>query len=166
MQKATSERISFVSDSAATIEIRLADKRSLPEAFQIVTQYYAAFQVVERESLQDFVSHYFGERNGFWLATAGTAVVGCIGLRELASLPGSGEVKRLYVLPDYRRLQIAARLLQALEEKARLLGFEWLYLDTNETFVQALRFYRKHGYDDCERYNSNPQATIFLKRRL
>ncbi len=155
-----------MSNSAESIEIRLADDQCLLEAFRIVNQYYEAFQVIERESLEDFASHYFGERNGFWLATAGTEAVGCIGLRELIALAASGEVKRLYVVPNYRGLQVAGRLLQALEERAKAVGFEWLYLDTNESFVEALQFYRKRGYSDCERYNSNQQATIFMRKRL
>jgi hypothetical protein len=30
----------------------------------------------------------------------------------------------------------------------------------------AIRFYHRHGYKDCARYNKNPQATLFMKKGL
>jgi len=29
-----------------------------------------------------------------------------------------------------------------------------------------MAFYEHHGYLRCDRYNDNPQATIFMKKRL
>jgi hypothetical protein len=29
-----------------------------------------------------------------------------------------------------------------------------------------LQFYQKHGYVPCERYNQNPQATVFMRRQI
>jgi hypothetical protein len=30
----------------------------------------------------------------------------------------------------------------------------------------AIRFYRERGYEECPRYNENPQATVFLRRKM
>jgi hypothetical protein len=30
----------------------------------------------------------------------------------------------------------------------------------------AIAFYERHGYLRCDRYNDNPQATIFMRKRL
>jgi hypothetical protein len=32
--------------------------------------------------------------------------------------------------------------------------------------LPAIQFYHRHGYEDCERYNDNPQATIFMCKGL
>jgi ribosomal protein S18 acetylase RimI-like enzyme len=42
----------------------------------------------------------------------------------------------------------------------------WLYLDTKDDLTGAIAFYRRHNYRVCERYNDNPQATIFMRKRL
>jgi GNAT superfamily N-acetyltransferase len=41
-----------------------------------------------------------------------------------------------------------------------------LYLDTKDDLDPAIRFYQRHGYKRCGRYNNNPQATIFMRKRL
>jgi len=30
----------------------------------------------------------------------------------------------------------------------------------------AIRFYERHGFERCERYNENPQATLFMRKPL
>jgi hypothetical protein len=42
-------------------------------------------------------------------------------------------------------------------------GYSTLYLDSKDDLIDAIRFYRKQGYRSCERYNENPQATVFMK---
>jgi hypothetical protein len=41
-----------------------------------------------------------------------------------------------------------------------------LYLDTKDDLDNAIRFYLRHGYKCCGRYNRNPQATMFMRKRL
>jgi hypothetical protein len=57
-------------------------------------------------------------------------------------------------------------LLVALEQYAQASGYEWLYLDSKDDLKAALRFYDRHGYEPCERYNRNQQATVFLRKAL
>jgi GNAT superfamily N-acetyltransferase len=75
-------------------------------------------------------------------------------------------VKRLYVRPPFRRHGLAQQLLNVLERFAVAHGDEWLYLDTNDALHAAVAFYERNGYARCDRYNDNPQATIFMRKRL
>lgn len=84
----------------------------------------------------------------------------------MPQLGPAGEVKRLYVRPAFRRRGIAERLLEALERFASSRGVQWLYLDTTDELQAALAFYDRHGYARRDRYNDNPQATIFMRKRL
>jgi ribosomal protein S18 acetylase RimI-like enzyme len=136
------------------------------EAYGIVQEYYDAVDVEVREDAEQFAHEYFGPGAGIWLARDGEAVVGCIALRPLLRFEHSGEVKRLYVKPEIRGQHIADRLLEALESYAVEAGYRTLYLDTKDDLVTAIRFYRRHGYEHCERYNDNPQATIFMRKGL
>lgn len=79
----------------------------------------------------------------------GTAV-GCGGLRPLG--PGSGEVKRMYVEPATRGTGVAAALLRALENHARDLGITRLLVETGTGQPDAIRFYRREGYEPIEAY--------------
>jgi GNAT superfamily N-acetyltransferase len=147
------------------LTIRRAGPNDLDDAWSIVAEYYDAVAVVAREDRPTFSSAYFSEGSGFWLATNGGTVVGCIALRPLDAFRASGEVKRLYVQPASRGQGIASLLLDALHDYARTAGYEWLYLDSKDDLETAIRFYEKRGYRRCARYNDNPQATIFMNYR-
>ena len=74
---------------------------------------------------------------------SGTAV-GCGGLRALGD--GTGEVKRMYVLPERRGTGAAPRILAALEDWARERGWWRLRLETGDRQPDAVRFYTRSGY--------------------
>jgi GNAT superfamily N-acetyltransferase len=148
------------------IRVEKAGLDEAAEAYAIVAEYYEAVQVVVREDAAEFREKYFGPGAGIWLARDGAAVVGCIALRPLKEIAGCGEVKRLYVKPEYRGRAIAERLLEALEAYAREWGYGAIYLDSKDDLKAALRFYARHGYAECARYNENPQATVFMRKEL
>lgn len=138
----------------------------MDEAYAIVREYYDAVGVVVRDDAESFARDYFGDGSGVWLAYDEASVVGCIALRPLPQLDRAGEIKRMYVKPEARGQGIAERLLEALEEYAAEAGYRALYLDSKEDLKTAIRFYARHGYAECERYNENPQATIFMRKGL
>ena len=70
--------------------------------------------------------------------------IGSIALRSHA--PAIGEVRRMYVLPAYRRQQIASALLRAVEAQALELGYQILRLETGDRQRPAIAFYEHHGY--------------------
>ena len=153
--------------SHSTCSVRRATQDDLTCAFELVNEYFRAVDVWVRDTESEFSDYLLGDDRGVWLAFAGKEAVGCIVLHPLVSLPRSGEIRRLYVKPAYRRQGLAEELLQALEEFAtRNTRYEWLYLDSKEDLVSAIRFYERHGYKPCDRYNANPQATVFMRKAL
>jgi GNAT superfamily N-acetyltransferase len=135
-------------------------------AFALVTEYCEEMGVEVREDREQFEKQYFAEGAGVWLAVAHGEGVGCVALRELGNQPKCGEIKRMYVRRKLRGKGVADSLLLALEEQAEKFGYEWLYLDTMSSMIAAARFYRRNLYEPCKRYNDNPQAGLFLRKRL
>jgi DNA-binding MarR family transcriptional regulator/ribosomal protein S18 acetylase RimI-like enzyme len=136
------------------------------DALAILQEYYEAVHVVQRDrpgSIQKIVEE---SGSGMWLAYVGDEVVGCVVLRRLASARLASECKRLYVKPAARGNRIADRLLDAQEEFARSQGVEWIYLDSYSDLKTAIALYERRGYQRCERYNDNPQATLFMRKRI
>ncbi|GAC1621089.1 MAG: GNAT family N-acetyltransferase [Candidatus Acidiferrum sp.] len=148
------------------IEIRRATESEFDFAYEIVQEYYEAAHVVSRDSRDEFARFYFGEGSGVWLAIDKGSSVGCIALRPLPQLINCAEVKRLYVHDAHRGHGIAHALHSTLQSYAEQFGYKWLYLDTTNEMTAAIRFYKAQGYEGCERYNENPQATIFLRKEL
>jgi putative acetyltransferase len=90
----------------------------------------------------------------FVVLRAGEFAVGCGSLRPLSATVC--EIKRMY--STVRERGIGARLLQELESRAALLGFEQIWLETRRVNTRALAFYQRNGY--CVR----PNYGVYLGR--
>lgn len=146
--------------------VNRATLEEISKAFDLVAEYYDQMGVEVREDLAQFEQQYFIEGAGVWLAAVDGELAGCIALRELGKRPKRGEIKRMYVRASHRGKGVADALLQALEEYAVKCGYEWLYLDTMASMLAAARFYERNSYQRCERYNDNPQAGLFMRKRM
>ena len=88
-------------------------------------------------------------------------VVGCVALRRSSN--NWCEMKRLYVLPDARGLQLGDKLVVAILEKAKSLGYSGIRLDTLPEMRAAQRLYRRYGFVEIDSYYDTPiEATIFM----
>jgi DNA-binding MarR family transcriptional regulator/N-acetylglutamate synthase-like GNAT family acetyltransferase len=140
--------------------------RSNGDAIRLLQEYYEAVNVVQRDTPAAVQKIIDTPCSGVWLAYLGEKAVGCVVLRALSPIPFAGECKRLYVQPVARGHRIADKLLDAQEHFARNNGLRWIYLDSYDDLTVAIALYRKRGYVSCERYNDNPQATVFLRKYI
>ena len=136
------------------------------DAIAILQEYYDAVHVVQRDKPGRLQKTMEEPGSGMWLAYRGKNLVGCVVLRRLASIPLASECKRLYVTPAARGNRIADKLLDVQEEFARSQGVEWIYLDSYDDLKVAVALYERRGFQHCERYNDNPQATLFMRKRI
>jgi putative acetyltransferase len=90
------------------------------------------------------------------LAEVDAALAGCAGVREFA--PGIGELKRLYVRPEFREHGLGRALSEEAIARARAAGFVSLRLDTMPTMAAATALYRSLGFREIEPYRHNPVA--------
>ncbi|MHB1853853.1 MAG: GNAT family N-acetyltransferase [Acidimicrobiales bacterium] len=80
--------------------------------------------------------------------------------------PGLGEIKRMYVRPDFRGQGLAAALLSALEVAALDLDLVTVRLDTGLSQPAALHLYESRGYRSIGNYNANPHAAFWGEKQL
>lgn len=92
--------------------------------------------------------------------------VGCGGIHPLPG--GEVELKRFFVYPAYRRRGIAASLLHMLEDVARQQGASAIKLETGEPQAEAVRFYRKHGYRDIDKFGEyvDCPSSLCMEKKL
>ena len=62
------------------------------------------------------------------------------------------EIKRMYVLPEYRGKSLGLKILKELEVWAAELNFEQCILETGKKQPEAIRLYQKAGYTIIENY--------------
>ena len=147
--------------------VRIVQLTKETQAAQAILQeYYESVNVLVRDKPGAIQAIIDAAASGVWLAHLGKEVVGCVVLRRLEFMAKSSECKRLYVKPWARGRGIADKLLDAQEMHARKEGIEWIYLDSYDDLKTAIALYERRGYDRCERYNDNPQATVFMRKKI
>ena len=146
--------------------MRRATADDLSQLTALVERYYDEWKVVQRDSPEQIAAYLQQPAPfGFVLAEERGALIGCVLLRPLPSIASAGECKRLYVVPEHRGEGFASLLMDFLEGFASE-KLDWIYLDTGTEFTAAQSLYQARGYESCERYNDNPQAACFFRKRL
>jgi len=89
-----------------------------------------------------------------WVAELHEKIIGMVALVPLDDHEDSfgkrrdtvGRLRRMAVLPEFRRLGVARKLLNELLNYAREIGYEQVVLLTTSAHQAALNFYPKHGF--------------------
>jgi len=106
-------------------------------------------------------------RGAFVVAGTGDGTaVGCGAVRMIE--PGVAEVKRMYVVPEWRGRRVAAQVLAALVARAGDLGVGRLVLETGERQHEAIALYEREGFRRIPRFGPYVDAvqSVCMERVL
>lgn len=78
------------------------------------------------------------------------------------------EIKRMFVRPETRGQGIAVEILNELEKWAAENGFDFAVLETGKKQPEAIRLYKKSGYETIPNYGqyAGIENSICMKKRL
>lgn len=104
------------------------------------------FAIHDRE-VDDMYEAYSHERAVYFVCEAEGKLVGGGGIGPLAG--GEKEVcelKKMYFLPEARRLGLGQKLFSKCLEEAKKRGFSQCYLETFNTMEDAMKLYERNGF--------------------
>ncbi|WP_316840409.1 GNAT family N-acetyltransferase [Pedobacter gandavensis] len=92
--------------------------------------------------------------------------IGCGSIKEFA--PGTMELKRMFVHPEFRNAGIASKILVHLERWAHEMGYERCILETGEKQKEAVILYEKRGYQRISNYGQyeNIVGSVCMEKKL
>lgn len=126
-----------------------------------------SYQGIENE-LANLPGQYAAPEGRLLLAFKANNAVGCAALRPIDKQVC--ELKRMYVLPQYRGLGVGKTLAQTLIEDARQIGYHLMRLDTGNFLIAAIKLYESLGFKQIEPYNEVPEEirkiAIFMELDL
>lgn len=158
------ETIELAYDSPAEVLALFSEYTDMLVRLDPAFQLYLDIQHYEDE-VRDLTAKYGLPDGRLYLVRVDGRAAGCAALRRLDG--ERCEMKRLYVRPAYRGRRLASRLVARLLEDARAIGYRRMLLDTLPCLEDAVRMYRKLGFQDIPCYNDSPMdTTIFLGLEL
>lgn len=123
------------------------------------------FQSFDKE-LAGLPGDYAPPDGRLYLAEHEGQLAGCAALHRLDVT--SGEMKRLYVRPNFRGLGLGRTLAERILAEAASIGFQRVRLDTIQgTMDDAITLYRRLGFREIEPYRQNPIAgALYMELEL
>ena len=128
-----------------------------------VTEMRAMYAI--EDDFTDVAGHHFDPPDGvFVVARLDGSPVGCGGLRRFDAR--SAEIKRMYTDPSVRSRGVARRVLDALFDQARAIGYTRVVLETGTLQPHAIALYRSAGFRSMPCYGHyvhDPYSVCFEK---
>jgi GNAT superfamily N-acetyltransferase len=92
--------------------------------------------------------------------------IACGAIRELTL--GEMEIKRMFVLPDFRRQGFAQMVVKNLESWAQELGYENCILETGKNQPEAIQLYQKIGFQIIPNYGQyiNVENSVCMQKKV
>lgn len=89
--------------------------------------------------------HYNSSYNFWYAIDPNGSIIGSIGLKKIDDQ--YGEIKKLFVVKEYRNKGVAQRLMNTLIKAAAKHEFDFLILGTVDKLQAAHKFYNKYGFE-------------------
>ena len=151
------------------LEIRPADPTS-PEALACQQAYFDEILARVAAARPEYfplpdpgADSYRPPQGRFLIAWSDDLPVGCVGLRALDHT--TAEIKRLWVHASARGQGLSRRMMAAIEDEARAIGYQHLRLDTNSALTEALQLYHASGWTPIPAYTT-PPADVWLGKTI
>lgn len=98
------------------------------------------------------------------IAYSDNVPVGCGAFKPFSEK--EAEIKRMFVLPEFRGQGFARKILKNLEYWAEESNFDFCILETSKEMIDAVKLYQKAGYSTIQNYGpyKNVESSVCMKK--
>ncbi|KAI8513524.1 hypothetical protein Bbelb_078480 [Branchiostoma belcheri] len=144
------------------VPVVLTVASSLPVIWGLIYVEFGKYVHKERMELEHLYSWYNAKPGSrFWVAVCGGKIIGTAALERTSDT--TAELRRMSVLPEYRRRGVATRLMGSFQEFCKSDGVKKMFLTTSLLQPEAVLLYQKCGFVITE---TTPKAVIRLEKLI
>ena len=114
--------------------------------------------------LQNLPGKYAPPQGCILLAFTENQSIGCVGLRPMEE--NICEMKRLYVMPEFRSTGLGRQLTDEIIVKGMNLGYSKMRLDTLSSMKAAVNLYKSFGFAETDAYYHNPHPEVLYFEKI
>ena len=101
---------------------------------------------------------------GFWGLLQNGLVIGTAGLKVLDNLKSIGELKCMYILPEFQGKGLGQLLIDKIVLESKKIKLKRIRLDVRTKADRAINLYRKNGFYEIPKYNDNINDVLFMEK--
>ena len=116
------------------------------------------------EEIADLPKKYLPPNGRLLCAQIDKKIIGCIAYHKLDA--ESCEMKRLFVLEDYRKFHAGSKLIEEILIAAKNDGYKEIFLDTITPLQSAIHLYKKFGFIETSPYYENPMDDVIYMKKI
>lgn len=123
---------------------------------------YFATLYPEESNHPAFSNDFIANKSYFLVAKEDQNIVACGGI--IVKSDNWGEVKRMYVIPEYRRKGLASKILEYIIDWSTQNQLQYLKLETGIYQPEAINLYLKYNFyeiDPFEGYDFDPNSVFY-----
>ncbi|XP_066282460.1 N-acetylaspartate synthetase-like [Branchiostoma lanceolatum] len=137
--------IFYAVSNSVLVSVVLTAASSLPASWGLVNVMFWQYKQSQRMELEHLYTWYNAKAGSkFWVAVCDGRVIGTVAVDRASDT--EAELKRMSVLPEYRRRGVATRLMKRFEEFCRSDGVKKMFLLTSKVQLEAVRLYQRSGF--------------------
>ena len=120
------------------------------------------------DNLDHLSDYYLSKKDErfYLIALDDDKLIGGIGLAKLEFIDNCCELQKLYISDEYKGRGLSYKLIEMIEKKAVLMGYEKMYLETHDNLKVAIHTYERCAYKEIQRPEGVVHSTMnrfFLK---
>lgn len=148
------------------LRLRLATNQDSKEIISLIANVLKEYNLPlfldsSDAELYDIWGNYFATGGMFKvLETDEGKIIGTVALRGINKK--MSELRRMYLLPEYRGKGYGKYLLLVALSRAKSLGFSQVILDTSSSLTEAINLYKKFGFRPTQPLESNHSCDKFF----
>lgn len=116
------------------------------------------------KDVADLNLNYLTNNGWFQVVENGEKIIGSVGVYKISDK--ECELRKMYLYPEYQGQGIGSTLMRNALEKAKLLGYKYITLQTNSVLNKALPLYKKYGFVNDDTLEVCSRCDIAMKLDL